>query len=639
STTFSGKKCYVCRKKCIGEILKADGEKYIHISCFKCAKCSRSLRETGYYTGSEGQFLCAEDFRALSVPLKVKAEQQNLKHADETSLSPASPIIPPVQPSPPLISPADIRQVSAAGCASCGQPLQSGQVLLALGEQWHVWCFKCSECTTILQGEYMTHDGKPLCIRDYNTKYGVRCYECDKYIAGKVLQAGGYKFHPTCARCSRCGERFGDGEEMYMQGDEIWHPGCEQTKVTESIALTGLLNDAREEPKYHSHFGQHLTYMYLLPEAEQTYLKQPIPPHPPQLAQFHTPQGPIKIRKSRLSMLKTGMQRLTEDLEKSAPRPRSPHMDNEEPIEMAHYPAGHAPEPGIVPPIERADFPAPPYPYALDDVKRRLSWSSVENDDDDDEDDYDESNRINDEKLRRAVEQLDTYDKDSSIARVIKQNLEEVHKKQRLPLHWDPRNASRTPSAKKMPHLRFRYDTPVNASPSRHVNRPKPWVYWQRQTDKAATTSIPFFHIPRACVEMTGRSATLPDGYHYGQNVSLDVLNTTVFFYFVPISELLGRSGTLPGDYRTCTTNGAGTGESRGTLRSSLPDMSKPAKIYPLNVLQTSNKKLPDDVDRAHLERHLNRNQFEETFNMSPIEFYKLPEWKRINLKRKAKLF
>ncbi|VDO10986.1 unnamed protein product [Brugia timori] len=212
------------------------------------------MRETGYYTGSEGQFLCAEDFRALSVPLKVKAEQQNLKHADETSLSPASPIIPPGQPSPPLISPADIRQVSAAdrycgwceyqikfqsfsGCASCGQPLQSGQVLLALGEQWHVWCFKCSECTTILQGEYMTHDGKPLCIRDYNTKYGVRCYECDKYIAGKVLQAGGYKFHPTCARCSRCGERFGDGEEMYMQGDEIWHPGCEQTKVTESIAV------------------------------------------------------------------------------------------------------------------------------------------------------------------------------------------------------------------------------------------------------------------------------------------------------------------------------------------------------------------------------------------------------------------
>ncbi|VDO30883.1 unnamed protein product [Onchocerca flexuosa] len=93
----------------------------------------------------------------------------------------------------------------------------------------------------------MTHDGKPLCIRDYNTKYGVRCYECDKYIAGKVLQAGGYKFHPTCARCSRCGERFGDGQEMYMQGDEIWHPGCEHAKVTENIAV--------------SHFDMFCTYV------------------------------------------------------------------------------------------------------------------------------------------------------------------------------------------------------------------------------------------------------------------------------------------------------------------------------------------------------------------------------------------
>lgn len=119
----------------------------------------------------------------------------------------------------------------------------------------------------------------------------------------------------------------------------------------------------------------------------------------------------------------------------------------------------------------------------------------------------------------------------------------------------------------------------------------------------------------------------------------LKVQQNCIFSELIFSESLVGRGGTLPDDYRTCTRNGTGTGESRNNLRSSLPDMSKPAKIYPLNVLQTSNKKLPDDVDRAHLERHLNRNQFEETFSMSPIEFYKLPEWKRINLKRKAKLF
>lgn len=160
------------------------------------------------------------------------------------------------------------------------------------------------------------------------------------------------------------------------------------------------------------------------------------------------------------------------------PRAKSPHMDNEEPIELAHYPPAHPPAPGEVPAIEREDFPAPPYPYAVEgnakvgdclttfhalaELKRRLSLSSVENDDEEEEDIH-EANRKHEEKVKKNVEALGQLDKDSSIAHVIKQNLEESNKKTRLPLHWDPRNASRTPSAKKMPHLRFRYDTPINA--------------------------------------------------------------------------------------------------------------------------------------------------------------------------------
>ena len=73
------------------------------------------------------------------------------------------------------------------------------------------------------------------------------------------------------------------------------------------------------------------------------------------------------------------------------PRPRSPHMNNEEPINLSHYPDGRAPdiengdngqngenmevvdgetEKTEKPkrrrklPIERDDFPAPPFPYS-----------------------------------------------------------------------------------------------------------------------------------------------------------------------------------------------------------------------------------------------------------------------------------
>lgn len=31
-----GKKCQICKKKCSGEIIRADGDKYFHIGCFAC---------------------------------------------------------------------------------------------------------------------------------------------------------------------------------------------------------------------------------------------------------------------------------------------------------------------------------------------------------------------------------------------------------------------------------------------------------------------------------------------------------------------------------------------------------------------------------------------------------------------------
>ena len=30
--------------------------------------------------------------------------------------------------------------------------------------------------------------------------------------------------HKNPTRCTKCGDPFGDGEEMYLQGAAIWHP-------------------------------------------------------------------------------------------------------------------------------------------------------------------------------------------------------------------------------------------------------------------------------------------------------------------------------------------------------------------------------------------------------------------------------
>ena len=59
-----------------------------------------------------------------------------------------------------------------------------------------------------------------------------------RFISGKVLQAGDNNhFHPTCARCTKCGDPFGDGEEMYLQVD------CDDddTRYTENRAIIGLV--------------------------------------------------------------------------------------------------------------------------------------------------------------------------------------------------------------------------------------------------------------------------------------------------------------------------------------------------------------------------------------------------------------
>ncbi|QQP32463.1 Uncharacterized protein FKW44_024353, partial [Caligus rogercresseyi] len=112
-------------------------------------------------------------------------------------------------------------------CAGCQGELKDGQALMALDKQYHVWCFKCKACGALLHGEYMGKEGFPYCERDYQTMFGVKCTYCARFISGKVLQAGDNNhFHPTCARCTKCGDPFGDGEEMFLQGAAIWHPQC-----------------------------------------------------------------------------------------------------------------------------------------------------------------------------------------------------------------------------------------------------------------------------------------------------------------------------------------------------------------------------------------------------------------------------
>ncbi len=62
-------------------------------------------------------------------------------------------------------------------------------------------------------------------------------------------------------------------------------------------------------------------------------------------------------------------------------------------------------------------------------------------------------------------------------------------------------------------------------------------------------------------------------------------------------------------------------------------------KTHPLHTLLTTNYRLPTDIDRCNLEKHLSDIDFEFAFGMPRPEFYAMPTWRRNELKKRAHLF
>ncbi|RWS12503.1 actin-binding LIM protein 2-like protein, partial [Dinothrombium tinctorium] len=599
-------------------------------------------------------------------------------------------------------------------CAGCDEEIQDGNPLVALDKHWHIWCFKCANCKTVLHGEYLGKDGLPYCEKDFHKLFGVKCAHCDRYITGKVLQAGeNHHFHPTCARCTKCGDPFGDGEEMYMQSGAIWHPRCGpgpnarledgidavDSQFYPSAYHSPSLSSSRSRSPSQSPYGslhhqyerrspgmmerepifndlsRVYTYGYLTAEPTLGYLRRPIQPYPPKSPQFHRPpDGGFKRRTFTKPAPKQGMQVLVDNLQYSQPRPRSPHMNNEEPIEMAHYPGAQKPKPEEVPRIERDDFPAPPFPYT--DPERRRRWSGSSKELDVDElDGEEESFPEEDPQLKKEEEELSKIA--TGIGKVFLKTVKEREKiRAWKKANIDPRNSSRTPNAKTEVPRKLRYTNPVHASPSRDIDRPKPWEddEFDRGSIFRSSGGKTSFVTPPLNYNVVSslRSAPKPgyglksgysprDGQMNGDEYSLNKLEKTHSIEFSSGKSDISTHSEQPdrgrnhinhsvsGNFRS-TPYSEGFGGYRHAsysphLRRSMPNVNlhlppnEPPKLYPYHLLVTTNYRLPPDVDRCHLERHLSNEEFMALFHMSRLDFYRLPEWKRNDMKRRARLF
>uniref|UniRef100_A0A8C6M849 Actin binding LIM protein 1a n=1 Tax=Nothobranchius furzeri TaxID=105023 RepID=A0A8C6M849_NOTFU len=653
--------CYKCKEPCKGEVLRVQN-KHFHLKCFTCKVCGCDLAQGGFFM-KNGEYLCMLDYQRMHgtrcngcgdfVEGEVVTALGKTYHpacfvctvckrpfpaGDRVTFNGKDCLcqycVEPMSPGPKDV-------LGSSSCAGCGRDIKNGQALLALDRQWHLGCFKCKACSKVLTGEYISKDGAPYCEKDYQIHFGVQCEACHQFITGKVLEAGDKHYHPSCARCSRCNQMFTEGEEMYLQGSTVWHPGCKNT--------------TRTEERHRERVGVCASFTSFFSIAPTRSSSESICSRPGS----SIPGSPGHTIYAK--------------------------VDNEI---LDYRDLAAIPKVKAIYDIERPDLITyePMYTTSLDEREERHEGvgesSRNMSPTPSGEVCYDKRDRI----LQRSTSQ-------GSIGSPVYNRHGYTPTLSRSPQHFH-RPGTDPPSGRSSP-LPLRPDsrpvTPPLCQTPKHFHVPdqgsniyrKPPIY--KQHDAAAIA-----HQRKSADEII-RSATFPAAHAPSPDDnslsegdcwphSLAVLGTVMavlallpagetkcipsptsclfLFCFLTSSFPTSSTNSLPGYgrnglHRPQSTDftqynsygdmcGGGRGENFTCEFDMFTDECLLLKVYPYEMLMITSRgraKLPRDVDRTRLERHLAPETFFDIFGMEIQEFDRLPLWKRNDMKKKAKLF
>ncbi|XP_038629391.1 actin-binding LIM protein 1 isoform X6 [Scyliorhinus canicula] len=622
-------RCFKCGDPCKGQVLRVQ-TRHFHLKCFTCKVCGCDLAKGGFFM-KNSDYLCTLDYQQLYgtrcqgcgefVEGEVVTALGKTYHPKCFVCSICKRPFPAGDrvtfngkdclcehcAQPKSSSPKEI--VSSNNCAGCGRDIKNGQALLALERQWHLGCFKCKACGKVLTGEYISKDGAPFCEQDYQNLFGVKCEDCGKFITGKVLEAGDKHYHPSCARCSKCNQMFTEGEEMYLQGSTVWHPDCkkstraeEKQRPTRSSSESISSRPGSSIPGSPGHTiyakvdNEILDYKDLaaIPKVKAIYdIERPdlITYEPYFGATFEDRHERHSMAESQYARSDNGSLVQSE----ISPRTLSPTPSTEGYHDARDRMVHRSSSQGSInspvynrhcytPTVARSPqhFHRPDQGtniYRKPPIYKQYGMDRRRGSEREEEDE---------EKLRRRQLQEEQLSKiQSGLGKLILKEEQEREKQARL--------ASHAPSGDLQ--FRHRYDSAGNAS--LHASASK-------------TSSLPGY----------GRN-----GLHRPQSTDF-----TQYDSYSDVSE--GVREPLPSQENTAQ----GARMDRGV---SMPNMLEP-KIYPYIALSVTNRgrrKLPRDVDRTRLERHLAPEDFNKLFNMTTQDFDRLPLWKRNDLKKKARLF
>ncbi|XP_043911857.1 actin-binding LIM protein 1 isoform X23 [Protopterus annectens] len=652
--------CQKCGEPCKGEVFRVQS-RHFHIKCFTCKVCGCDLAQGGFFI-KNGEYLCTLDYQRLYgtrchgcgdfiegevVTALGKTYHPNcfvctvckrpFPAGDRVTFNGKDCLcqhcVQPMSPSPKEIS-------SSNNCAGCGRDIKNGQALLALERQWHLGCFKCKACAKVLTAEYISKDGAPYCEKDYQLQFGVKCEACQQYITGKVLEAGDKHYHPSCARCSRCNQMFTEGEEMYLKGSTVWHPDCKLSTKTEEkqrptrassesissrpgSSIPGSpghticakvdneildYKDLAAIPKvkaiYDIERPDLITYEPFYSACDDKQERQSIGESPRTLSPTLSTEGYQDARERMLyrstsqgSISSPGYTRhsYTPTVSRSPQhfhRPdQSINIYRKPPIYKQHDAAALAEQAKSAEDIiQSSKFPAAhaPDPGEVPKIETEY-WPGPPS-----------LAAVGSDMRRRSTGR---EEEDEELQR--RRQLQEEH------LNKIQSGLGKLILKEEMAkENRERYTQSLTRSPSGH--RYESVLYSALQDSASKTSSLPGY----------GRN-----GLHRPQSTDFYQYNS-----YGDISADMKDFQSIPDGHVPVTRMDRGV---------SMPNMLEP-KIYAYELLMVTNRgraKLPKDVDRTRLERHLSPEVFHDIFGMTIQEFDRLPIWRRNELKKRAKLF
>ncbi|XP_056883278.1 actin-binding LIM protein 2 isoform X15 [Takifugu flavidus] len=589
--------CQNCGKPCKGEALRVQN-KHFHIKCFVCKVCGCELAHGGFFV-RQGEYICTLDYQGLygtrcfSCQDFIEGEvvsalgktyhprcfvcsscKQPFPAGDRVTFNGKECVCQNCTQPLPANSPAPIQAVH--NCCGCGKEFKNEQSLVALDKHWHLGCFKCRVCNKVLNAEYISKDGVPYCESDYHAMFGIQCESCQKYITGKVLEAGEKHYHPTCARCARCEQMFAEGEEMYLQGSSIWHPPCRQAAKLEEKSKKQVRIQLSD-----------------IPEQQATRTSSESITSVPASSASGSP--------SRVIYAKLGEEML--DYKDLAALPKTKAIYNIDRPDMLSYSPyiSYASE-------ERHYAESPQLPLSSTIESPQLLSPAMT------EGDGEKSPRQRRPSSPSSNSSLGGYGR---------------YTPSRSPQNYSQQGSE---SGRSTPSLSTFSD---GKSPSstyvpvpRHFHIPASRTSWQDGEDSKRTSW------------MILKSET--DGHAAAEEAdprkSTCSLPTDASQPHFPYS----KSASLPGYGRNGIYKAAEMMEDEVDADSHSWGGTREYKIYPYELLAVTHRvkvKLPRDVDRTRLERHLSPGDFQKVFGMTLEQFDRLALWKKNDMKKAARLF